>query len=95
MPGNLPRALALHVQAHEQLVAMGLEDSDFNLDVLDIQAVIHDKKSDYIEARKFCKLVASKTSANRSPFFHPNCLVTVADLDIIVGASESESRSHL
>ncbi|KAJ6543570.1 hypothetical protein DFH09DRAFT_1367913 [Mycena vulgaris] len=93
--GNLPRASKLCAQAHELLVATGLEGSDFHLGIVDIQAEIYQRKTEYIQAHQMHKSVISITSPTRSPYYHANALISLAYLDILKGQEETEILRNL
>ncbi|KAJ7108902.1 hypothetical protein C8R43DRAFT_1139829 [Mycena crocata] len=95
MLGNLSQALALSKQAQELVVATGFEGSDRHLGVLDTQAAIHLRKSDYIQSRKLHEEVASMTSPTRSPFFHANALYNLAHIGILTARPENDILSNL
>ncbi|KAJ7041220.1 hypothetical protein C8F04DRAFT_1391323 [Mycena alexandri] len=93
--GNLSRAFDLCEQAEAQLSRSGMKGTDKPLVILDVQADIHLRKSEYIEARKMQTRIASRTSPNLSPKYHANSLANIAFLDILTGSNEAEIRSSL
>ncbi|KAJ7041117.1 hypothetical protein C8F04DRAFT_1303741 [Mycena alexandri] len=93
--GNLSRAFDLCEQAEAQLSRGGMKGTDKPLLILDVQADIHLRKSEYIEARKMQTRIASRTSPNLSPKYHANSLANIAFLDILTGSNEAEIRSSL
>ncbi|KAJ6533795.1 hypothetical protein DFH09DRAFT_125089 [Mycena vulgaris] len=86
--GNLSCSHGLCEKINELVVASGLEDSDFQLALFFIQAEIHWRKTEYIQAHKLRALVASKTSPSRSPGLHADALLNMAYLDIMMSGDE-------
>ncbi|KAJ7452859.1 hypothetical protein FB451DRAFT_1565816 [Mycena latifolia] len=86
--GNFSRGLALCTKLNELVVASGLEGTDRHLAMLDLQAEIHWRKTEYSQAREIQAVVVSKTSPSRSLHFHANALVSLAALDIAMAKDE-------
>ncbi|KAJ7107030.1 hypothetical protein C8R44DRAFT_744900 [Mycena epipterygia] len=93
--GNLPRCLELCAQIDEVLVQEQMEGSDRHLTVLDLRAVVHWQKTEYIQARKIYQMIASRTSPNRSPYFHANSLAYLAYADIMMACDQAEILASL
>ncbi|KAJ7471133.1 hypothetical protein FB451DRAFT_1368231 [Mycena latifolia] len=93
--GNLARALELCAQLNDQVIVTGMTGSDRHLDVLDTQAEIHFRKTEYAEAVQIHKIVASYTSPTRSPLFHANALVNIAYIDILTAQDDTEIVRNL
>ncbi|KAJ7471119.1 hypothetical protein FB451DRAFT_1559582 [Mycena latifolia] len=93
--GKFCQGLALCTKLNELVVASGLEGADAHLSVLDLQADIHWRKSEYSRAREIQAVVASTTSSSCSPAFHANALATIAYLDITMSGDEGAILLHL
>ncbi|KAF8171587.1 hypothetical protein K438DRAFT_192119 [Mycena galopus ATCC 62051] len=81
--GNLSRALDLCTEAVEQLESVRMETSHKHIELLDILADIHFRKSEYIEARRIHEKIVKATSPTSSPY-HGNSLGYIAYLDILM-----------
>ncbi|KAJ7107047.1 hypothetical protein C8R44DRAFT_885716 [Mycena epipterygia] len=92
---NLSRCLELCTEVDELLVQGQMQDSDRYLTILDLRAVIHGKKTEYIQARKLYEIIASKTSPNRSPSFHAHSLASLAYIDIMMARDQAEILANL
>ncbi|KAJ7452939.1 hypothetical protein FB451DRAFT_676643 [Mycena latifolia] len=89
--GNLSRGLVLCTKLNGLLVARGLEEAERHLGVLDLQAEIHWRKTEYSQAREIQASVASQTSANCSPWYHAHALATWAYSDIVMSSSDEDA----
>ncbi|KAJ6547984.1 hypothetical protein DFH09DRAFT_1087447 [Mycena vulgaris] len=87
--GNLPRALSVLKTVEEIMMANGMESSSDQIFILDIQADVHWRKSEYAQAHKLQTEVAFMTSPSSSPLFHANALAMVAYFDITMAADEA------
>jgi predicted negative regulator of RcsB-dependent stress response len=95
MLGNLPRSHELTQQLHEQVVLIGLEHSDHQLTILDMQEDIYLAKTEYLEAKKICETALSNTSIRRSPRFYAHFLVQNACSGIRIGRNMGEILGSL
>ncbi|KAJ7452941.1 hypothetical protein FB451DRAFT_1521160 [Mycena latifolia] len=93
--GKFSRGLSLCTKVNALRVASGEEGTDRHLAMLDLQAEIHWRKSEYSWAHEIQAVVASKTSPSRSPLFHANALVSLAALDITMSSDEGASLLNL
>ncbi|KAJ7868651.1 hypothetical protein B0H13DRAFT_2351297 [Mycena leptocephala] len=93
--GNVPRALALCIEADELLTSVGMEDSYFYLGVLDLRGNVLCKKSEYMEARQLYAQMAEKASATCSPFYHAHSLCYIAHLDLLMDDKGADIVSNL
>ncbi|KAJ7655939.1 hypothetical protein B0H17DRAFT_1146271 [Mycena rosella] len=93
--GNHSHALHICSIAIELLVANGMQDAYLHLGILDIQAEIHFRKSEYSQAHEIQTVVAAKTSPIRSPRFHANALANLAYLDIAMSGDEAQILQNL
>ncbi|KAJ7118414.1 hypothetical protein C8R43DRAFT_960380 [Mycena crocata] len=92
--GNFPRALEIHAQATEMVVANRMEGSIYHLHLLDMEAGIHREKSEYTQARELLAMVASKTSPSHSSMMHSHAMATLS-LDITISGDEAEIMRNL
>lgn len=93
--GNLPRALALCVEAEELLISVGMEDSSHYLSVLDLRANVLFDKSEYMEARQLYAQMAKKTSPTCSRFYHAHSLCYIVQLDLLMEGKGADIASNL
>jgi hypothetical protein len=93
--GNLSKAVSLCAQADEALMSFGLENSDNRLTVLDTQAEVHFRKSEYFEARQLYEEIRKRTSPTSSPFYHGNAIGYIAYLDCLIGREAPDSFENL
>ncbi|KAJ7822612.1 hypothetical protein B0H13DRAFT_1920078 [Mycena leptocephala] len=89
MLGNLPHALNLCAQARALMSSAGLEGSNLQLTILDSEASLHFAKSEYRQARRAHSEILSMTALNRSASYHVNSLITIAQIDNIIGAESA------
>ncbi|KAJ6533298.1 hypothetical protein DFH09DRAFT_1284466 [Mycena vulgaris] len=93
--GNFREAQECITTGQALLYTNGLQGSDFELSCLDHAAEIHLQKGEYGEARRLTDLVRQKTSPHRSTYFHANSLATLAQIDTIIGASDTQVLENL
>ncbi|KAF7370919.1 NB-ARC domain-containing protein [Mycena sanguinolenta] len=88
--GKLSQALDLCKRSNELLSANVLGDYATAVEVHDAEAEIHFQKSEYVEARKSNERVLALTAHNRSPYYHNNAMINLAEIDIAMGCDETE-----
>ncbi|KAJ7107057.1 hypothetical protein C8R44DRAFT_885726 [Mycena epipterygia] len=93
--GHLPQAMDACVAAQKMVVDYGIEDSTMEIGILDSQAEIHLRKSEYAESRTVQEKIVSKTAHNKSPWYHINALLNMALIDTITGVEEDEIIASL
>jgi predicted negative regulator of RcsB-dependent stress response len=93
--GNLSRALDLCIEADELLTSVGMEDSDYSLNVLDLRGNVLFDKSEYREARQLYAQMAEKTSPTCSPFYHAHSLCNIVHLDLLMEGKGADIVSNV
>ncbi|KAJ7907618.1 hypothetical protein B0H13DRAFT_2501480 [Mycena leptocephala] len=92
--GNLSRALELCTEAEQLLTSLGMEGSDWYLEILDVRADVGFRKSEYLEARQLHAQIVEKTSPTCSQWYHANSLCFIAQLDILMEGKVTDIVSN-
>ncbi|KAJ7917613.1 hypothetical protein B0H13DRAFT_1870079 [Mycena leptocephala] len=93
--GNLSHALDACEQAKEALISVGMGDSDKQLQVLDTQADVLFRKTQYIDARQIYAQIVKRTSPTRSPLYHAHSLCYMAYLDCLTGYDDAHILANV
>ncbi|KAJ7142090.1 hypothetical protein C8R43DRAFT_1131082 [Mycena crocata] len=93
--GELRQVQSICLQTRQLVQASGLDGSNREIAILDMEAEVHLLKSEYIQARDLNTAVLQMTSPDVMPYFHANALIFVAHLCILIGVDESEIREKL
>ncbi|KAJ6533803.1 hypothetical protein DFH09DRAFT_1406402 [Mycena vulgaris] len=72
-----------------------MQGSDRVLIILEIQADIHLRKSEYIEAFAAIQQISAKTSPTRAPHYHAHTLAVLAYLEILASGHEANILRNL
>lgn len=92
---NLSRAHELGQRLREQLILIGMENSNHLLCFYDIQQDIHLAKTEYLEAKKICECALATQAVTYSPRFYAHFLVHNAYNGIHLGSIKGEILSNL
>ncbi|KAJ7684199.1 hypothetical protein DFH06DRAFT_1484 [Mycena polygramma] len=93
--GQLRQAQEACSQARQIMLVCGLDSSNREIAILDMEAEIHFQKSEYAEAGERHTLIARMTSEEVMPYFHANTLIANAQVGTLIGADETEIRTML
>ncbi|KAJ7119161.1 hypothetical protein C8R44DRAFT_790175 [Mycena epipterygia] len=93
--GELRQAQDICTQARQLMRACGLDGSNREIAILDMEAEVHFQKSEYAQARVLNGLVASMTSVDVMPHYHANALISEANLCILTAVDELQIRGTL
>ncbi|KAJ6600258.1 hypothetical protein DFH09DRAFT_1355610 [Mycena vulgaris] len=83
--GNFAAAQACLAEGYKLLMKKGFEGSQVELGQLSVRSRIHQCKTEYAEARQLTERMAQMTSRHRSPYYHAWCLITLVQLDLLLG----------
>ncbi|KAJ7133123.1 hypothetical protein C8R44DRAFT_977428 [Mycena epipterygia] len=83
---NLGRALALCHTGRELLRACGSQGGQHELFLISVQADIHFRRTEYLEAQKLQTLITTLSSDTKAPIPHAAALGNLAEIDIVLGA---------
>jgi hypothetical protein len=83
------------METYEVVTSMGLEGSHIHIDLLDVRADIHMRKSEYVEAQHLHEEIIRKTSPTSSPWYHANSLCNMVKLDILTEGNVTEIVANL
>lgn len=86
--GEYPRGLGLCQTARELVALCGMSFGALGNAILNAQATIHDKKSEYSEAHKMQRNILDTLSLKQMPSRHAFVLMNVTLLDILIGTEK-------
>ncbi|KAJ6510900.1 hypothetical protein C8R45DRAFT_965529, partial [Mycena sanguinolenta] len=87
--GDYTSTVFLLNRAKELMELCGSSESILYYRVLDLEAEIHLRKSQYAEARKIYVQIAAKLSAQENPVDHAYALLPMGEIDIAIGAYDA------
>ncbi|KAJ7607386.1 hypothetical protein FB45DRAFT_1135441 [Roridomyces roridus] len=95
--GFYSEAVDICSRALQLVIAGGCEGTQHHIGVLDLQADIQLQKTAYEDCRQTHELILKHTSPDKSALFHANSLMTIAGIDVDLGAftSVDEVRAAL
>lgn len=88
--GNFAYGIALCERARQLVTAAGLTGSPFELTLLDFEAEICAKKTEYRASRALNEIIVRLTSVDNSVMFHANSLANILSIDIALGSVTAE-----
>ncbi|KAJ7127950.1 hypothetical protein C8R44DRAFT_979446 [Mycena epipterygia] len=90
--GNFSRAINVCSLVRQLVVATGLEGTLVEVSARDLEGDLHLHKTAYVEARRAHELILEQSSRDKFTLFHGNSLVTIASIDVVLGALNSEAE---
>ncbi|KAJ7153424.1 hypothetical protein C8R43DRAFT_1106678 [Mycena crocata] len=90
--GNFSKAVEICIRAQQLNIAGGLEGTIYEIQVLDLEADIHFIKTAYAESRRAHNQLMKLSSSQKSPLFYGNSLMSIASIDVTLGAFKSEAE---
>ncbi|KAJ7476646.1 hypothetical protein FB451DRAFT_1460921 [Mycena latifolia] len=89
--GNFAYGVELCARERQLVTAAGLTGSAYELGLLDFEADIRAKKTEYSASRAISETIVRLTSVDNSVLFHANTLANIVSLDIALGNLTSET----
>ncbi|KAK7055496.1 AAA domain-containing protein [Favolaschia claudopus] len=90
--GDFPRAADIRGRMLKSVVTEGLQRTQFEIRLLDLEAEMYSHKTAYTEARKTYGLILQDSSLTRFPLFHGRSGVMIAAIDVILGSLQSKDE---
>ncbi|KAJ7122495.1 hypothetical protein C8R43DRAFT_933201 [Mycena crocata] len=92
--GDLARGLELCAQGQRHLAAVGplMADTPNWLNLVDFEAEIYLRKTEYLKSRHLNDLIVRSSSSRKLPLLHANSLANILHIDIILGAVRSREE---
>ncbi|KAJ7128777.1 hypothetical protein C8R43DRAFT_691997 [Mycena crocata] len=90
--GNFSEAVRLCGYARQLVVAAGLEGSQHEIQVLDLEAKVHVQKTAYAEGRRVYEQILRLSTREKFALFHGHSLVSIASIDVDLGMFHSEAE---
>ncbi|KAJ6596237.1 hypothetical protein DFH09DRAFT_1407264, partial [Mycena vulgaris] len=93
--GNLTLAMSLCREGRNLLDLCGLSDSAVGYAIMNVEAILHEAKSEYTEARNVHMKILERNSLERGPYLHGLALLNVTSMDISCGTPSAVVQQKL
>ncbi|KAJ7799192.1 hypothetical protein B0H14DRAFT_3788484 [Mycena olivaceomarginata] len=84
--GHYKQSLWLCIRATDLLALCGISEGNFA--IMNIQAEVHTRKSEYTQARDIYTNMLQKVSANQNAFWHALALANIAEIGLSMGVHQ-------
>ncbi|KAF8160107.1 hypothetical protein K438DRAFT_1776647 [Mycena galopus ATCC 62051] len=85
--GNFKHSLELLQKAKLIVACDGIPEGEAQKRLMNIEGNIYGMKTDYVKARAVQEIILCQTSPVLAPIQHASCLLNIANLDVMIGAS--------
>ncbi|KAJ7488316.1 hypothetical protein FB451DRAFT_1362774 [Mycena latifolia] len=93
--GDYRNSITLLHRAGELVGLCGMTGGNLDHGIMTSEAEVHRLKSEYSEARYIHSRIAQNTSADEDLITHAFALLNIAELDVVLGATEHSIDEHL
>jgi tetratricopeptide (TPR) repeat protein len=93
--GNYKRTISLCNRASQSLALCGITGGGATYGIRNSQAVVHNAKSEYVEARNIGVRILADVSMGEDPYIHAMASQSMAEVDLHMGAPQSDIQKNI
>ncbi|KAJ7921869.1 hypothetical protein B0H13DRAFT_1866294 [Mycena leptocephala] len=93
--GRYEHSIFLSKKARDLLALCGMSGSDLDHAIMNSQSEVHKYKSEYVAARHIQSQILHEVTPTEDPGNHALALLSIADIDVLIGASEHDVQSNI